>query len=220
MIKQKQLSSREIEKAIFEGIYPTYTINIGPLTLIFVINDGTNLPKSVEDWFNFFANACFIPGFKDSRVFLREIPFTFFDKLVQKYIKFYNNWMLSVLLYMPQIIISDKSKMAWRVFTQAPIEKVLPVGDRLNTAQYYWVVFNTVEDQKDRTGIITNLFEAVKPWLNTELWNRMEEAKAGKEQGRVNRFYEEKIRKFDEQAGLCKSQNNDIDDDTVTMETN
>ena len=216
MKKQKHLSKQAIEQAIFEGVYPTHTIKISPLTLILVINDRTSLPRNIEDWFNFFENACFIPGFKDSRVFLREIPFDFFEKLVQEYIKLYNNWMLSVLLYMPQIIAGDRSKVAWRVFTKAPVEKVLPIGDRLNAAQYYWVVFNTVEDKRDFSDIVTNLFEAIKPWLNTELWGRMEDAKAGKESGRLNRFYDNQIQKFDEKMGLRKSQD-DVDD--IIMET-
>jgi len=219
MKKRRHLSKQEIEKAIFEGVYPTRTIKIPPLTLILVINDKTSLPRNIEDWLNFFENACFIPGFQDSRVFLREVPFSFFEKLVREYIELYNNWMLSILLHMSEIVDEPSSKMTWCVFTKAPANKVLSIGNRLNAAQYYWIVFNTIEDKKDLSTLITDLFEAAKPWLNTELWSRVKDAESGEGSGRLNRFYEDQIRKFDEKAGLVRPREENEDVDIITMET-
>lgn len=213
--KQVYLSQQKIERAIFEGKYPTKIIKIPPLTLILVVNDRFHMPNSVEDWFTFFSNAAFIPGLPDSRLFLREVPFSFFERLIQEYTALHNNWMSSVLIHMNAIVESSRSQMAWRVTNKVDPTKVLPLGDRLNTAQYYWVVYNTIQDKKDRATMIADLFEAAKPWLNVELWSRMEEEKEGGS-GRQNILYEEQIREFEDKL----SQQQPITDtDDISMET-
>lgn len=211
-MSQAYLTRQAIESAIFEGIHPTKLIKIPPLTLVTVISDRALPPRNSEEWLNFFENALFIPGLSDSRIFLREVPFSFFERFVEEYTDFYQLWLVSVLMHMPKIIDCSRSRLAWQVYTKSPADKVIPIGERLNTAQYYWVAFNALKDKGEVVTTISDLFNALKPWLNWEMWKQSEEDT----EARVNIFYDDQVRDFDRKRGV-KSEETDVDE--ITLET-
>lgn len=192
------LTKREIEDAIFQGICPTRTFLISPLRCVFIIaNDLVTPPATVFEWLYFFKSTLYIEGIPDSRVFLRELPILIFHKFVEEYVKFYREWAKAIFEYMPVITADVQSRMKWQVCRATSIDKVILVRNQLSMAQYYWATFNVVGDTSERATLISSLFDALKPWLDKDLWKAIEEGKDDSSGKRVNKLYDQQIEIFD-----------------------
>ncbi len=206
------LTRQEIENAIFEGIYPTKIFKSGLLTLIFVISER-KFPASLEGWYDFFKHAISVSGLDDSRIFLKTLPVPLFYRLIKDYKDFYINWLKSIAEHISDISADSRSRTTWNVCQKTAINTVIPVYVRLNTAQYFWVAFNAAKDKDEKTQLISDIFDMLKPWLNMELWQHIEKDKDDSSK-RINVLEEEQIKEYEQ--SLQNPQINDFDE--ITME--
>lgn len=202
------LSQQEIEAAIFEGTYPTKIVKIEDIDSVFVIYDR-KIPATVLGWLDFFRDAIYIPGIKDSTIYLQTLPLPAFHFLIRKYKSFYDTWVTSVTTHAPKIVHTNKSRVTWLACKHVNVDQVIPVQDRLNIAQYFWVILCEAEDTNTRNQLILDVFEMVKPWLDKELWQHIQEKEGEGENTRINRLYEEQIAEFE---------NRTVNDDEVIVE--
>jgi len=199
------LTQKEIEHAIFDGIYPTKVFKVGSLSFIYVISERM-FPTTIEGWLNFFKYAISIPSLEDSRDLLRLLPIHLFYKLIKDYKTFYKKWFESIVQHILPIISDARSRTTWSVCKHTSINLVLPVYGRLNTAQYFWVALNSSSDTSERNKLILDVFEMIKPWMNIELWNQIQRNDNGGG-NRINRLEEQDV---DEYIASLEENNDEI----------
>lgn len=193
-----QLTKKEIEEAIFYGVCPSQIISFPPFKCVFLIVDDLIIPPVViTEWLNFFGKTIYIEGITDSRLLLQELPSVVFQKFVEEYVKFYRKWANAILEYVPSIVEDSGSRLRWQIGKSTSFEKVIPVRNQLNMAQYYWAGFNVVKDTSEKTELISSVFDMLKPWLDKDLWKVLEEGKDELPTARVNRLYDQQVETFE-----------------------
>ena len=175
-MRMRKITRKDVEKAIFDGIFPTAIFKIDNFNIIYTISERP-CPSTMDGWMDFFYYAIQIPGCADSRVVLGDFPFPLFYNFIRGYKKFYTAWLTAVLLYVPEIVETEKSRTAWRICQTVAIEKVIPVQERINVAQYFWLGLCSAKEVSDRHLFISNILENLQPWLNIELWKHMQKEK-------------------------------------------
>ena len=187
------MSQQEIENAIFNGDLPKKTFNISGISFTFIINEE-QVPYILEEWVEFFENCLFITG-RDTRPFLLSLPHPIFILLIKYYNKFHKDWLASVENYIEKIMGDPGSKTIWKVCKKVSADKVLKINNnKLNTAQYYWAMHNIHHDESEQSDLITNIFNALKPWLDFDLWKAQSDNDTNT---RVNRLYDDQIARFE-----------------------
>jgi len=73
---------------------------------------------------------------------------------------------------------SPDSQNLWTVFKSTSPELVLVIPDdnKLSIFQQAWVIYNTINDKRDRNTFIGSVLDALYPWLNPEMWSKMQDA--------------------------------------------
>jgi hypothetical protein len=163
------LTRKEIERSIFDDTYPTRIFKIHNLNFIYVISERT-FPTTLDGWLSFFNYSLIIPGADNSYDILSKIPLPLFYCLIQGYKFFYQDWFMSISKHILDIVKDSRSRTTWSVCQNTSIDKVIPVHNKLNTAQYFWVALNANTSIEQRNKLIYDVFEMLKPWLNIELW--------------------------------------------------
>jgi hypothetical protein len=191
------LTRKEIERSIFDGTYPTRIFKIQNLNFIYVISERT-FPTTLDGWLTFFSHAIVIPGVEDSYEILSNLPLHLFYCLIQGYKLFYRDWFESISHHILIIVRDSRSRTTWSVCQHTSIDKVIPVHERLNTAQYFWVALNANTSVEQRNKMIHDIFEMLQPWLNMELWQHLRKNDDNDEttSTRVNRNEEQDLQEY------------------------
>jgi hypothetical protein len=197
------VTKNEVERSIFEDISPTKSIQLGDISLIFNINEDP-FPEIMLDWVDYLSDCTSITLDTPIKQFLLSIPYALFEKLINYYTEFFNEWSIDIHKHMKDIINEYTSKSYWRICSKAGINNVLKFNKRLNYAQNIWVLYNDSEDLKEKNKLIFDTFEVLQPWLNYDLWKSIDDKDKNT---RVNKLYDQQISQFEG--------NNDLDEITI-----
>jgi hypothetical protein len=89
--------------------------------------------------------------------------------------------------------------LRWQVGKSTSVEKVIPIRNQLNMAQYYWAGFNVIKDSSEKTELISSVFDMLKPWLDKDLWKALEDNEENSTPNtRINRLYDDQVKAYEE----------------------
>jgi len=174
-------------KIIFDGIFPSYTIVVKSASFQFIFTDEKIPVDNVEEQLTFFENV--VNCWKcEGKEFVRTLPACFFYLIVNAYYDFQLS--LGKILFdsVDDFTKLVESRSMWEIYKRDP-GRVMTVSTlkKLNSFQKKWIIVNTQRDREDKSELISDIFDALKPWLDKELYSKIEE---GKNQGsRENFFY-------------------------------
>jgi glycerol-3-phosphate O-acyltransferase len=206
------LSKEQVKAAIFNNQLPIKTIK--PFkkldwTVSFCITK-TSFPNTLEETVKLISSALVLNKSQlEKENLLKSTSCFVINIFFEKYIRFYSEWAKSLNELVEGIVKNDnQSKFAWEVSKRIGVDKTLHTSE-YNDAQLLWIFYNSVEEEKnkyiDRSNLIKNIFEALKPWLDKDLYLQMQEQE---ENSHENILFEEQTEEYLEES----------DGDTITME--
>lgn len=195
------INKDQIKTAIFENTMPSKLVRpVKKLNwnVTFCIVEKS-APKTLEDFVDLLANALNIPKYtpKENLLFLKSLSVNILNILFEKYLDFYEEWIKSLNAIIKDIVENDKqSKFEWELSKSIGIDKILHTVN-YNNAQLLWIFYNTMKEKKDKNDyvikLVDNIFDMLKPWLDKELYYKMEEVE---ENTRENVLFEEKTQEY------------------------
>jgi hypothetical protein len=191
------ITRQEIEDAIFYGEMPKRTFNVLGKSFTFVINEPFK-PSVIYEWVDFFETSLFITG-TNTKSFLLSLPHPIFMRIIDYYNDFYKSWINGIQEHTKEISEDARSRTTWRIGEKFSFDKVIEIKDKINSAQYYWSIFNIMEDKKEQGKMVSSIFEALKPWLDKELWSNLNNTE---ESTKINMLYEQQIAAFEGTSDL------------------
>ena len=164
----------QVHNVLVKNQFPVKHIRLVGTTFS-VLFSPKPIPFNTTNIVEFFRPLLKIKGLTNPD-FVDILPVPIFFTLLSEYIPFYEETMtnLSELVY--KFVETSESSNLWNVYKVNGAEFTLSLVDKqLNPFQYAWVVYNSHKDTKDKYELINTLFDAVKPWLNHELFVKMKE---------------------------------------------
>lgn len=200
------LNKDQIKLAIFENKMPSKVFKpfrkLDWIVTFCIVEKSP--PKTLEESVELLTEALIIPkkAFKEKELFLKSLSGGVIDILFDKYLDFYKEWIESLNDIVKDIVENDtQSKFEWEISKSIGIDKVLHTSE-YNNAQLLWIFYNIMKEKKDKNEhinkLIENVFEMLKPWLDWELYTKMEQAETDT---RENVLFEEKTQEYLEGTG-------------------
>ena len=182
---------KQLSNVIIENKFPQIVFNIGDIYFSFDF-DMEPFLSTVDGIVSYFEKIIIVhTKFGKSitgQEFLQDLPAPFLFLLLEQY-QIKRSAILEDLSKQEEAFYnSNQSKYLWKVFKNAQPERVLTISNKLNIFQQNWVVFNSSQDDKDLSGLIFNIFDALKPWLNNELYHKV---KQREENTRTNKYWDD-----------------------------
>jgi hypothetical protein len=176
------LSKEQVKASIFDNQLPIKTIK--PFkkldwTISFQIIK-TPFPNTLEETVTLLSSALVLPKSQlEKNRFLKSTSCFVINVFFEKYVRFYSEWSKSLNTLVEDIVKNDsQSKFVWALSKNIGIDKALHTSE-FNDAQLLWIFYNSVEEEKnkylDRNKLIESIFEMLKPWLDKDLYLRLQE---------------------------------------------
>lgn len=185
------LKNQKIHNALIFNKFPTLHTTIGNFNFSADFSPF-ELPKSPEYLLDYFKDKVTV---KDStniyrgKDFLASLPVPLFFTFLQEYHQFQYD-QLTALLELTDYIKSPQSEHMWTIFKAAGPTYIFP-STTLNSIQKHWIHLNVNKDTNNQQVLIKDVMEALKPWLNVELYKKMRESA---ENTRENVYYDDAAR--------------------------
>ena len=182
------VTKNHVRQAVINGVFPSRTITVCGLPFKFTFTDETFPTAGGRKQLQFVerVTSCEkLPGShfvkKLHPVIYRELVYTFFDFQTTAGDQLFN--------ILEEFADTPESRNYWEIFkaTQPKLAINLAEGC-LNTFQRKWILINTLKDKQDAANLISQVFDALKPWLNLDLFSQISK---DAENCRENAFYNE-----------------------------
>lgn len=109
--------------------------------------------------------------------FLKSLPAPMFFVLFDAYSNFHKETLTKFLGLVERYVESGNSVNLWALFKTVGIDRTLTLhNNSLDILQRTWVLHNVAKDEKDKYTLIHSVFNALKPWLNAEMYAKVQEA--------------------------------------------
>jgi hypothetical protein len=175
------------KRAIIEGRLPKYSVKIFGIPLLFQFTDIAS-PSGPIHQLEYFEQIIFCPQLPDCQ-FLRELPSVFYHEIVRVFCETQSIVSDQIFQQLDDFLETDESRNYWGVYKNSRPELAITIIDnRLNYLQRKWILINAQKDKKDTVNFVTQVFDALKPWLNSELFQHIQEVE---ENCRENVFYDD-----------------------------
>jgi len=178
----------QLRKIIFDGEFPVESVSVYGIVFDFIFS-AVPFPVGFQNQLKFFDDV--ITCRKTSRKFISSLPHPFFREIFDKYRSFQLQVGLDLLDVLEDFVKSPESRGLWGVYTHSKPEYIMNiVNGTLNAFQKQWILLNVSRDADDRAIMISNIFEALQPWLDKELYAKVQEEAEGSTFTRKNAFYD------------------------------
>jgi hypothetical protein len=173
-----------------EGEYPEYQVDILGIPFIVRIPD-INLSQNTSLEFQIsFLEKCVKTPILAGAEFVKELPFLYYVKLWNTLLEKWTKFQEMLDIELEEFIESDFSRSKWIIYKESKDSKLNLVNGTLTELQKRWICANAVEDKKEKHELIVNVIDALKPWLDHEMYFKLKESEKNT---RVNAFYDEDI---------------------------
>jgi len=178
----------QLRKIIFDGEFPVESVSVYGVMLDFMFS-AVPFPPDFQNQLKFFDTVIKCP--KISRKFIPFLPHPFFQEISDRYQSFQLRVGLDLLDALEDFVKSPESRGLWGVYTHSKPEYIMNITNgTLNAFQKQWILLNVSRDADDKAVMISNIFEALQPWLDKELYAKVREEVEGAPSTRKNAFYD------------------------------
>ena len=170
-----QINPQQLRNVLINGKFPSETVNVKGILCEFTFTDGDiSLCDTIIDCIEFLSKVvkCSV---RDSVVPLTDLPSVYFHPLQTAYSKFQYITLRALLEAVVKFTESVESRGLWLIYKHSDPSYILSINHKLNLIQQRWVVLNAMNDTKDNMEMVTDIFEAAKPWLDKELHAKIKE---------------------------------------------
>lgn len=184
----KQRSPQQLRNVLIDGKFPSEKVKVKGVSFEFTFTDkDISLCNTLTDCIEFLSKVvkCTI---HDNIILLTDLPSVYFYPIQTAYTEFQYNTLTSLLEAVIKFTESVESRGLWLVYKHSDPSYVLSIEGKLNLIQQRWVALNAMNDSKDNMEMITDIFEAAKPWLDKELYTKIKEHD---EATRENAFFDD-----------------------------
>ena len=170
-----QITLQQLRNVLIDGKFPSETVKVKGISFEFIFTDGDiSLCSTVIDRVKFLSKVvkCAV---LDNIVQLTDLPSVYFYPLQTAYFEFQYGTLHALLETVTEFVKSAESRGLWLVYEHSDPSHVLTINCKLNLIQQRWVALNAMNDTKDNMTMITDIFEAAKPWFDKELYAKIKE---------------------------------------------
>lgn len=185
-----QITLPQLRNVLIDGKFPSKTVKVKGVLFEFTFTDSDiSLCNTVTDCIEFLSRAvkCFV---RDSVVPFTDLPSVYFHPLQTAYSEFQYNTLSALLEAVVKFTESAESRGLWLIYKHSDPSHILSINHKLNLIQQRWVALNAMNDTKDNMEMITDIFEAAKPWMDKELYAKTKEHT---EAARENVFFDDAL---------------------------
>jgi len=216
-----QIALQRLRNVLINGKFPSEIVKVKGVLFKFTFTDNDlSLCNTITDYIEFLSKVvkCTVD---DIVVPLIDLPSTYFYPLQTAYSEFQYNLLNALLETVVKFTESAESRGLWLTYKHSDPSHILSIDCKLNLIQQRWVALNAMNDAKDNMKMITDVFEALKPWLDRELYTKIKEHN---EKTRENIFfdddsYDAKLHEKAKQLVEMQQENNtETENDTIIME--
>jgi hypothetical protein len=181
---------RRVLETVTTGKYPKTTFSLLNLNWIVDPSDENIFQLYHDERVQFLKSRISIAGISAEQ-FLDNLPFLIFEEICNHYAFASNTIINDIVDDMSAFIAESYSIALWELYkTCKNVDIITFVDNRPITAQKHWLLLNISRDKKDTHELITNIFEALQPWLDKELYAKIKEDK-NDTNDRENIFYDD-----------------------------
>ena len=182
---QQVILHQQLNSIIFEGIFPTRTIVVAHVPFEFTLTDLTIPRNGIESQIKIFSKIISCKNISGEQ-FVKNLPSVLFYLIARAYVDFQSSLMPKLIKELYNFTASTQSRDYWFLYTASKGQYNLPtINNQLNIFQKYWIIFNKSIDKKENMDLLVNVFEALQPWLDKELYAKIQEETGA----RQNVFY-------------------------------
>ena len=170
-----QIALQQLRKVLIDGEFPSETVKVKGVLFKFTFTDrDISLCNTVIDCIEFLSRTvkCSV---RNSVVPLTDLPSVYFHPLQVAYSEFQYTTLHALLDAVVKFAESAESHGLWLVYKHSDPSHVLSINHKLNLIQQRWVALNAMNDTKDNMKMVTDIFEAAKPWLDKDLYVKIKE---------------------------------------------
>lgn len=183
-----QITLQQLRNALIDGKFPSETVKVKGVSFEFTFTDSDiSLCSTVTDCIEFLSKVVKCST-RDRVVQLIDLPGVYFHSLYATYSEFQYITLSALLNAVVVFTESAESHGLWLVYKHSNPSHVLSINGKLNLIQQRWVALNAINDAKNNMEMVTDIFEAAKPWLDKEMYKVMKEHT---EEMRENVFFDD-----------------------------
>ncbi|KKN18067.1 hypothetical protein LCGC14_0959450 [marine sediment metagenome] len=171
-----QITLQQLRNILIGGKFPSETVKVKGISFEFTFtDDDISLCSTVIDCVEFLSKVVKCAVF-DSIVQLTDLPSVYFYPLQTAYFEFQRTTLCALLEAVVEFVKSNESRGLWLIYKHSDSSHVLSINNgKLHLIQQRWVALNAMNDTKDNMTMITDIFEAAKPWFDKELYAKIKE---------------------------------------------
>lgn len=184
-----QIILQQLRNILIDGKFPSKTVKVkGVLFELTFTDNDIAFCNTIIDHVEFLSKVIKCSTVYNEVVPLTTLPSIYFHPLRIAYSEFQYTTLNILLEAVVKFTESAESYGLWLTYKNSDASYVLSINRKLNLIQQRWVALNSMNDVKDKTEMITNIFNAAKPWLDKELYAKIEEHT---KDTRENRFFDD-----------------------------
>lgn len=165
----------QLHNFIVYGKPPTQFVDFGEFSVEFFLRHYTGISPHLSDNITVLEKCVEINGHFGKDV-VKHLPEPLFDILLNMYRDFQYKSLHQLVSQMNVYVESDESRSQWLLAKAVGVLNTLSTEhNELNPLQRTWIVRNALQDKVDQTNLIIQTIDILKPWLNTELYNKVQE---------------------------------------------
>ncbi len=183
-----KITQEHAKQAVLNNEFPECTINVVGVPFTFKFTDRTLPIISDENQLQFMEKVLCCKSFSGNQ-FVRKLPPVIYKELLQIFLDFQTTTGTQLFHVIEEYANTAESRNYWEIFKMSRPELVLNFeNNKFNVFQRKWILLNTIKDKQDNVELINSVFDVLKPWLNLELFGKLQEIT---ENQRENIFYNE-----------------------------
>lgn len=183
-----QIIFQRLRNVLIDGTFPSETVTVKGVSFEFTFTDSDiSRCNTVSDCIEFLSKVvkCSV---RNDVVQLTDLPSVYFYPVQTAYSEFQYTMLSTLLAAVKEFVKSAESYGLWLTYSHSDPSYVLSINRKLNLIQQRWIALNAMNDSKRNTEMVTNIFDAAKPWLDKELYVKMREHS---EEMRENVFFDD-----------------------------
>jgi hypothetical protein len=173
---------KDIENALFNNINPSIISYPFPFKVLKKISIEYSIPFTIEDK----LSPNYLISFISKEIFLKKIPFILFPYIVKDFSNNLIAWREYIFYNLKEFCNSDISIINWKIINNGGINFIFK-DNNITSLQKLWVSVHGNIEREFWLKIATDIKESLHPWLNFELWKKLQEKQ---ETVRKNEDYE------------------------------
>jgi len=210
-----QIILQQVRNILIDGEFPSTTVKVKGVSFEFTFTDNDiTLCNTVIDYIEFLSKVVKCTMYN---VPLIDLPSVYLCPLQTAYSEFQCDILRTLLDAVVEFTKSAESQGLWLIYKHSDPSHILSIDRKLNLIQQRWIALNAMNDTKDNMEMITDIFEAAKPWLDKDLFTKIKEHT---DDTRENVFFDNELydTELREKAKQIAEAQQAADDNTIVVE--